>query len=146
MRRGHLVVVVCERRIECDGFLEYFDSILVPARALVSLAQVEIRIRIVGLFLCRLLEQRDGRFKLTVHDVKDAEVEVGKIFFGIGSQLNLELFGRVGDSSGAVLIQVGQSEIVVNTRELRIERDCLLALFSRLGQETRLAAGTPDEY
>src|SRR5690242_1124862 len=146
MRGGHLVVVVCKRGIERDCFLEYFDRFLVSAGTLVCLAQVKIRIGIVWLLLRRLLEQRDRRFKLPVHDVEDAEIEVGEILFRIRSQLDLELFCRIGDSSGAVLKQVSQPEIVVNARELRIERDCFFELLDRLRRETGLAISAPDEY
>ena len=73
------------------------------ARALVRLAQMKIGIGIVRLFVSRLLEQCDGLVKLPIHDVKNAEIKIGEILFGIGGHLDLELLHRVGNSGGAVL-------------------------------------------
>src|SRR5215510_14866184 len=104
MRRSHLVIVVFQRRIESDTFLQDVDCLLMLSSTLVRLAQMEIRVGIIRLLAGRFFQQADGRFPVSLDDVENSEIEVSKVLMGIGGQLNLELLYCVADPRSAVLI------------------------------------------
>ncbi len=94
MRRGHLVIIMGERRTKSDRFPEHLNRFRISFRSLVRLAQMKVGIRVSRLDENSLLQKPNSRVPSPIHQINDAKIIVGEEFIWIRGQLNLEfLFG-----------------------------------------------------
>src|ERR1043165_2305982 len=112
---------------------------------LVSLGEVEVWVGVIRLDARGLLKKWDGLVPLALDDVDDAEVVVGEELSGVRVQLHSEFSRRVVEPRGPVLQEVGEAEVVVRAREVRVERDRLFEFVNRFGEERGLAVGATEE-
>src|SRR5258705_10645006 len=139
VRGGYLVLVMCQGRIESDGLPKNLDCLSMIIQFLVSLAQLKVRIRIVGLYAGSLLQKGNTQVPLSLKIVDHTQIVVGKVLFRIGSHLNLELFQGFAGLALALIEKIGDAKIIVGAWKASIKCNGLLKLLYRVRHETSLS-------
>src|SRR5688572_12403003 len=138
MRRSYLALVVSQVRIKGDCFPEYLNSPVVMAQFLICLAELKIRIRVVRLYRRGLLQEGYGKVPLPLEVVDYPQIVVGKELVRVCCQLELEFFQGFPRFALTLIEEIGDPEIVVGPRKLRIKRNRLLKFLNRFRQQTTL--------